>query len=113
MAVDPLIELHDEVLRGVACPAGHRPRCRQGGGGRGHRPVRIGKVDRGVPPRPFRHWGSVAIARALAMEPKALLFDEPTSGMTMVVATHEMGFARSAANRVVFMSDGLSKILKH
>ena len=68
----------------------------------------------------------MAIARAVAMEPKALLFDEPTSvldpeiinedlevmrklardGMTMVVVTHEMGFARSAANRVVFMSDG-------
>ncbi|MCG5211846.1 amino acid ABC transporter ATP-binding protein [Streptosporangium sp. KLBMP 9127] len=67
-----------------------------------------------------------AIARALAMDPKMILFDEPTSaldpemvqevldvmvglardGMTMVVVTHEMGFARRAANRVVFMADG-------
>src|SRR5256714_1518105 len=67
-----------------------------------------------------------AIARALAMRPKAMLFDEPTSaldpemvgevldvmtglardGMTMVVVTHEMGFARHAANRVIFMADG-------
>ncbi|MFB6394657.1 amino acid ABC transporter ATP-binding protein [Polymorphospora lycopeni] len=67
-----------------------------------------------------------AIARALAMQPKAMLFDEPTSaldpemvgevldvmaslaseGMTMVVVTHEMGFARHVANRVIFMADG-------
>ena len=67
-----------------------------------------------------------AIARALAMQPKAMLFDEPTSaldpemvgevldvmtglagdGMTMIVVTHEMGFARHAADRVTFMADG-------
>ena len=72
----------------------------------------------------------IAIVRALAMDPDALLFDEPTSaldpemvgevlelmkelakgGMTMVVVTHEMGFAREVANRVIFIDEGVVKV---
>jgi len=68
----------------------------------------------------------VAIARALAMQPKIMLFDEPTSaldpemikevldvmvelarsGMTMIVVTHEMGFAKEVADRIIFFADG-------
>lgn len=90
---------------------------------------RVGLADR-MDSYPSRLSGGqqqrVAIARSLAMKPKALLFDEPTSaldpemvgevldvmkklaseGMTMVVVTHEMGFAREVADRVVFMEEG-------
>ncbi len=91
---------------------------------------RVGVADQ-APKLPAQLSGGqqqrVAIARALAMRPKVMLFDEPTSaldpeminevldvmaalareGMTMVVVTHEMGFARRAANRVIFMDDGM------
>lgn len=92
----------------------------------------LGRV--GIPDQAYKYPGQlsggqqqrVAIARALAMNPKIMLFDEPTSaldpemikevldamkelaqsGMTMVVVTHEMGFAREVANRVIFMDSG-------
>jgi glutamate transport system ATP-binding protein len=91
--------------------------------------ARVGLADK-VNSRPSELSGGqqqrVAIARALAMRPKILLFDEPTSaldpemvsevldvmvelakdGMTMVVVTHEMGFARRAADRIVYMDEG-------
>ena len=92
--------------------------------------VRVGLGDRGGA-YPIQLSGGqqqrVAIARALAMQPDVMLFDEPTSaldpemvhevldviqqlareGMTMVVVTHEMGFAREVANRVVFIDEGV------
>jgi polar amino acid transport system ATP-binding protein len=91
---------------------------------------KVGLSDK-VNERPTRLSGGqkqrVAIARALAMEPKLILFDEPTSaldpeligevldvmndlareGMTMIIVTHEIGFARAAASRVVFMDQGV------
>ena len=91
---------------------------------------RVGLADR-AGHRPAELSGGqqqrVAIARAIALEPRVMLFDEPTSaldpelvgsvlavmrslresGMTMIVVSHEMGFARAAADRVVFMDDGL------
>ena len=91
---------------------------------------RVGLGDRGGA-YPIQLYGGqqqrVAIARALAMQPDVMLFDEPTSaldpemvhevldviqqlareGMTMVVVTHEMGFAREVANRVVFIDEGV------
>jgi len=91
---------------------------------------RVGLADRATH-RPTELSGGqqqrVAIARAIALEPKVMLFDEPTSaldpelvgsvlevmrslresGMTMVVVSHEMGFARAAADRVIFMDHGL------
>jgi ABC-type polar amino acid transport system ATPase subunit len=91
--------------------------------------TRVGVADKAISYPAYLSGGQqqrVAIARALAMEPKIILFDEPTSaldpemikevldvmsdlandGMTMVVVTHEMGFARRVANRIAFLDEG-------
>lgn len=91
---------------------------------------RVGLMDK-IDEHPGRLSGGqkqrIAIARALAMSPKTMLFDEPTSsldpemigevlevmlelasdGMTMVIVTHEMGFARKISNRILFMDEGM------
>ena len=96
---------------------------------------RIGLADKADVDPTLRSGGQkqrIAIVRALAMNPEVLLFDEPTSaldpemvgevlelmkelardGMTMVVVTHEMGFAREVANRVIFIDEGVIKVDK-
>ena len=122
---------HLTVLQNVAlAPVKVRGRSKAEARDRGRRLLeRVGLADK-ADSYPAQLSGGqqqrVAIARALAMDPKVLLFDEPTSaldpemiqevldvlvelaaeGMTMIVVTHEMGFARQAADRVVFMDDG-------
>jgi glutamate transport system ATP-binding protein len=122
---------HKTVLDNVVLPQVKvRKRSRQAAGEKARSLLyRVGMADH-VNKYPAQLSGGqqqrVAIARALAMDPKIMLFDEPTSaldpemvsevlnvmrdlasgGMTMVVVTHEMGFAKSAANRVIFMADG-------
>ena len=122
---------HKTVLDNVVLPQVKvRKRSKQAAGEKARNLLyRVGMADH-VNKYPAQLSGGqqqrVAIARALAMDPKIMLFDEPTSaldpemvsevlnvmrdlaegGMTMVVVTHEMGFAKSAANRVIFMADG-------
>ncbi len=103
---DDAVRVAKELLKKVGIPEKHHAYPSQLSGGQQQR---------------------VAIARALAMNPKIMLFDEPTSaldpemikevldvmlalaheGMTMVVVSHEMGFSRACANRVIFMDEGL------
>ncbi len=117
--------LQNMTLAPTRVPGCRAPRRRSAGAS-----CSTGSVSASRPRLPAQLSGGqqqrAAIARALAMRPKAMLFDEPTSaldpemvgevldvmtglardGMTMVVVTHEMGFARKVADRVVFMADG-------
>ena len=123
---------HKTILENVTLGPDQGPQGEAGGGPRARRMALLERV--GIANQADKYPAQLsggqqqraAIARALAMQPKAMLFDEPTSaldpemvgevldvmtslardGMTMVVVTHEMGFARHAANRVVFMADG-------
>jgi polar amino acid transport system ATP-binding protein len=123
---------HMTALGNVTCaPVYVKGVAREQARGRGRELLeRVGLADK-IDAYPAQLSGGqqqrVAIARALAMEPKLMLFDEPTSaldpelvgevldvmrqlaadGMTMVVVTHEMGFAREVADTVVFMDDGM------
>lgn len=122
---------HMSILENVMFgPVKARGKSREEAEENAHRLLRSVGVESEVDKRPWQLSGGqqqrAAIARALAMEPDVMLFDEPTSsldpemvsgvleimieltrlGMTMVVVTHEMGFARKAANRVVFMDRG-------
>jgi glutamate transport system ATP-binding protein len=122
---------HKTVLENVTLgPIKVRKKSKAEAEKRGHELLERVGIDSQASKHPAQLSGGqqqrVAIARALAMDPKVMLFDEPTSaldpemikevldtmvdlakgGMTMIVVTHEMGFARTAADRVLFMADG-------
>jgi glutamate transport system ATP-binding protein len=122
---------HKTVLENVTLgPIKVRKKSRAEAEKRGHELLERVGIDSQASKHPAQLSGGqqqrVAIARALAMDPKVMLFDEPTSaldpemikevldtmvdlakgGMTMIVVTHEMGFARTAADRVLFMANG-------
>ena len=122
---------HKTVLENVTLgPIKVRKKSKSEAEKRGHELLQRVGIDSQASKHPAQLSGGqqqrVAIARALAMDPKVMLFDEPTSaldpemikevldtmvdlakgGMTMIVVTHEMGFARTAADRVLFMADG-------